>query len=351
MTSIVLVGAQGAIGRRAVSALADHPAVDRLVLVDRDRIDTIDAPEGTTIEYARVDLAVDDLDQPLQGADVVAHLATSFTGAHDGHDTADRDNAIAGALLEAAERTEVSHVVLVSSAMVYGAWPDNPMPLTEDALVRPVSELPFAVAKATQERLVTDWCQARPGRSATLLRPTVALAEQGAGWVARALRRAAGLASGDTDPPHQFVHLDDVASAVALACVARLDGAFNVAPDGWISPERMRELAGGAPRLRVAEGVADQWARVRFGLGLTSDHPALVPYASWSWVVANDRLRSAGWKPGFSNEEAYVAGSNPAPWDEVTPQRRQELALGAATVGGAATVLALVQVWRRWLRG
>ncbi|MCP5025935.1 MAG: NAD-dependent epimerase/dehydratase family protein [Actinomycetia bacterium] len=351
MTSIVLVGAQGAVGRRAASALVNHPAVDRLVLVDRDRIEPVDAPAGTRVEYARVDLAVDDLDAPLQGADVVAHLATSFTGAHDTHDTADFDNAITEALLEAADRTDVAHVVLVSSAMVYGAWSDNPIPLTEDAPVRPVSELPFAVAKATQETLVRDWRDARPGRTATLLRPTVALAEQGAGWAARALRRAAGLATGDTDPPHQFVHLDDVASAVALACVACLDGAFNVAPDGWIPPERMRELAGGAPRLRVPERVADQVARVRWALGLTSDHPALVPYASWSWVVANDRLKAAGWEPTSSNEATYVAGSNPAPWDEVTPQRRQELALGAAGIAGVAAVAALVQAWRRWLRG
>jgi nucleoside-diphosphate-sugar epimerase len=350
VTSIVLVGAQGAIGRRVASALVDHPLVERLVLVDRARVDPVERVGSTTVEYVRVDLAADDLDGPLRGADVVAHLATSFTGAHDGYDTADHDNAITEALLEAADRTGVGHFVLVSSAMVYGAWPDNPIPLTEDAPVRPVSEFPFAVAKATQERLVGDWRDARAGRTATLLRPTVALAEQGAGWVARALRRAAGFATGDTDPPHQFVHLDDVASAVALACVNRLDGAYNVAPDGWIPAERMRELAGGAPRLRVPQGVADQVARARWALGLTSDHPALVPYASWPWVVANDRLKAAGWEVTSTNEEAYVAGSNPAPWDEVTPQRRQELALGAAALGGIAVLGGLVRGWRQLRR-
>ena len=47
----------------------------------------------------------------------------------------------------------------------------------------------------------------------------------------------------------------DLASAVDLARRARLDGPRNVAPDGWISGDTVRALAGGAPR-RPAPGAA-----------------------------------------------------------------------------------------------
>src|SRR4051794_14153036 len=39
-------------------------------------------------------------------------------------------------------------VVYVSSAMVYGAWPNNPVPLTEDAPMRPNPGFGYATAKA-----------------------------------------------------------------------------------------------------------------------------------------------------------------------------------------------------------
>ena len=32
----------------------------------------------------------------------------------------------------------------------------------------------------------------------------------------------------------------------------------------------------------------------------------LLPYTVHPWVVANDRLRAAGWTPTFTNEEALL---------------------------------------------
>jgi hypothetical protein len=64
-------------------------------------------------------------------------------------------------------------------------------------------------------------------------------------------------------------------------------------------------------------------------------------------VVANDRLRAEGWVPAHTNEEALVAGTPASPWSNVSPQRRQELALGAAVVGIAGIVTGLLLLIRR----
>jgi hypothetical protein len=63
--------------------------------------------------------------------------------------------------------------------------------------------------------------------------------------------------------------------------------------------------------------------------------------------VANDRLKAAGWSPTSTNEEAYVAGHRAAPWATLSPQRRQEIALGAAGAALAAIAAGTVAIVRR----
>ena len=147
-----------------------------------------------------------------------------------------------------------------------------------------------------------------------------------------------GISVGDADPPAQFLDIGDLATAVDVARRLRLDGPRNVAPDGWISGETVRALAGGGPRIRLPERVAVRLARLGWRWGIDVTPPELLPYTVHPWVVANDRLRAEGWKPRRSNEEAFVASHRAGPWATVSPRRRQELALGALVLSltGAA---------------
>ena len=131
-----------------------------------------------------------------------------------------------------------------------------------------------------------------------------------------------------------------------LAWRRRLDGPFNVAPDGWIPGDEVRALAG-VPRVRVPDPVARRVAWTRWKLGLSPTPPGLLPYTVHPWVIANDRLKAAGWAPTSTNEEAYVAGHRPAPWATVSPQRRQELALGGAAAALAGVALGATALVRR----
>jgi nucleoside-diphosphate-sugar epimerase len=220
------------------------------------------------------------------------------------------------------------------------------VPLTEDAPLRPNPDLDFAVRAAERERLAADWKHEHPGATVAVLRPAVPLAEDASGWLARGLREISAIrAAGPDDPPGQYVHLDDVASAIVLALTSRLDGPFNVSPDRWIAGDQLRALAG-VPGVRVPEPAARRFAWLRWRLDPASAPPGLLPYTTHPWVVANDRIKAAGWVPKFSNEEAYVAGHRPAPWATVSPQRRQEIALaglGAVVLGAIAGVVALIR--------
>jgi hypothetical protein len=182
-----------------------------------------------------------------------------------------------------------------------------------------------------------------------VLRPTTTLSERGVSYIAGALRAATALRPELADPPVQFLHHDDLASAVAFAATRHLVGLYNVAPDGWIGSETFRTLQAEAA-LRWPEPLNGPRAWVARHLHHGSVEPGLEDYVTHPWVVANDRLRAAGWEPAFTNEEAWVLGT-PAPWwRSFTARRRQELALGVAGTATLGAVAAAGWVGRRVLR-
>lgn len=258
-----------------------------------------------------------------------------------------RESALAGLAGALHDHRHVSHVVLVSSAMVYGAWANNPVPLTEDALLRPDVEFPFARQLGAAEQLVDEWRLAAPGRTVTVLRPAIAMAADGTSRLASALAAGMGQRAGEADPPSQFLHLDDLASAVLLAIEQRLDGVYNVAPDGWIAGERVRALAGAVPRVKLPDRVNEVVTNLRWRFQRGPIPPGLRSYTRWPWLVANDRLKAAGWKPNVTNEQAYVEGTEAKWWTMVSPKRRQEIALGGLGLLIAAISLVVARAVQR----
>ena len=257
-----------------------------------------------------------------------------------------RESALEGLGAALHDHPHVSHVVLVSSAMVYGAWTNNPVPLTEDALLRPDVGFPFARQLGAAEQLVDEWRLDRAGRTVTVLRPAVAIAADGTSRLASALAAGMGQRAAEADPPAQFLHLDDLASAVMLAVEQRLDGVYNVAPDGWIPGERVRALAGAVPRVKLPDRVNEVVTNLRWRFQRGPIPPGLRSYTRWPWLVANDRLKAAGWRPSVTNEQAYVEGTEAKWWTMVSPKRRQELALGGLGVGIMVVTLLVVRAVR-----
>jgi nucleoside-diphosphate-sugar epimerase len=319
---IAVTGAGGTIGRRVVELLRSTPN-----------------------EVVVVDPASADLKRALEGADVVVHLAFAVGAETDAATIGAQNVEHATRVVDAAAAAGATHLVLLSSAAVYGAWPNNPVPLTEDAPVRPNPGFGFAAQKAELERIAGEWTDEHPGTSLTILRPAVPMDAEQSGFLSTVLGVRAPVATGEPDVPVQFVHLDDLASAVVHAATERLDGVFNVSADGWVSASDARALAGTPPRLRVPDRARALLAR----LGRT---PAgATPYTLHPWVVASDRLKATGWSPVHSNEETIVDTTEGMPWSRLTPKRRQELALAGAALGITGLVVGIVAIVRRARRG
>lgn len=288
---------------------------------------------------ATADLAVCDsiVDVGLADHDLLGRRGESVT------------SAVAG-LLADAHALRATRLVVVSSAMVYGAIANNPVPLTEDAVLRPDPTFVFARQLAAAEEAIEAWRTAAPGRRVAMLRPAVPVASDGTSSLARALTAGFGQRFGENDPGAQFVHHDDVASAIALAVARQLDGVYNVAPDGAIPGDRVRALTGQRLRLPLPDWAADAVGALRWRFQRGPIPPGLRPYTREPWIVANDKLRAEGWTPTVTNEQAYVEGTEAKWWTMVTPKRRQEIALGAMIALVLAAVGAGTVIGRRWWR-
>lgn len=347
MSRVAVTGAAGPVGRRVVALLLSDPSVSQVVTIDRDPVGRHhhEHASGRVVSH-RIHLKGDELDPALAGVDVVCHLAGSdpLEGTATDHDLHTTTR-----LLDAARRAGVGHVIVRTTAAVYGAWPDNPVPLSETAPIRPNEESEWVRMRARIEDRVQAYA-ADPDVAATILRPCVTVSPAGPDELGRVLAVARLVAPTEGSAPIQFVHADDVASAVDVVRRRRATGVFNVAPDGSLDADMVRALVGGSPRFPLPMSVARRITAFGWRHRLAPTPPGFVPFAVHPWVVANDRLRAEGWEPEHTNEEAFVVGHAAAPWASITPQRRQELALGIAAatlVGGVAAGAAVI---RRRLR-
>ena len=338
----MITGVETPLGRRVARLAAEDEEADVVGLAGGPV-----AGLPARVAVYRVDLSGDDVKPHLQDADVLVHLATSVPATPT---AATDDVVVTRRVLEAAGDGSVPHLVVLSSATVYGAWPDNPVPLTEDATLRPHPGFAFASERAEIERLAAEWRDAHPGTTVAVLRPARAAGSDHRDWLVRALRPGPAVPDDVEEPPVQFVDLDDLAAACDLARLQGLDGAFNVAPEGSIPGDQLRSLIGVPLKVPLPRRVASRLARWRFRFGLAATPPELLPYVQHPWVVASDRLRAEGWVATVSNEEACVEAHEVGAWATLSPRRRQEMALGVAGAGLLAIIAGAVLAARRWWR-
>jgi nucleoside-diphosphate-sugar epimerase len=245
-------------------------------------------------------------------------------------------------VLAVAHQAGIGTLVYVSSSTVYGAWPDNPVPLAEDAPLRPNPGFTFAAEKAEAERMLADWADDHAAVAVAVLRPTVTVGVSTVAGPAgpaldQALAGTRGPRADDGGRPLQFLHIDDLAAAAILAGEKRLQGIYNVAPDGWITEDDARALAGGVARVTLPGRMVRLLATVGWDLLRTGTPREALPYAVHPWVIANDRLRAVGWAPNYTNEEALVNSDERSHWSDLAPGRRQQLTLLAASSAALAT--------------
>ena len=153
--TVAVTGPTGDIGISAVSALEQHPEVERVVGMARRPFDPA-AHGWTKAEYRQGDiLDRDAVDALVTDADIVVHLAFIIMGSRD--ESARVNLAGTRNVFEATvAATRPRRLVYTSSVAAYGYHPDNPVPLTEDVPARGSAEHYYSEQKAACESALRE---------------------------------------------------------------------------------------------------------------------------------------------------------------------------------------------------
>ena len=301
----LITGGSGYIGSRLVERLAARDEVERILICDvrpprvyrpgvaHRSVDVRDAPA--------VRSAVAD-----ERPDVVVHLAFVLNPIHDEALMYEIDVGGTHNVLEACSDAGVGQVLVTSSSTAYGAFPDNPVPLTEEHPVRGVAGFEYARDKAESDRLCQLWALRHPDRVMTIVRPCIVFGPSVDNYLVRLWTKQPFQADfGMPDPGIQFVHEDDVVSAVVTLLDGRFGGAFNVAGDGVMPTEECASIVG-LPRRRVPLRAYRRFASVMWRLRASEAPPGSLDFAVYPWIVSNSKLKEvAGWEPRFTSRETF----------------------------------------------
>lgn len=297
---IAVTGVSGPIGARLLSIFDAEPDVGRVVGLDaRD-------PErrARKLEFHGVDIAASDIKPFLEGVDVVIHLAGATRPILDAKRMAYVNIEGTRRVLDATAAVGASRLVRLSSAAVYGAWPNNPVPLSEDAPLRPNPGFAPALQAAEVERMIAEWRRQHPAVTVVVFRCAPVIGADD--FVMRMLRRRLPLRVRGASPAVQVVHADDVATAMVQGCRAPA-GVYNVSADGWLTADEAGTLVSSGFVPAVPLDVLHRMLSVAWRSGAGDIPPSVLPYVTHSWAIANDRLRATGWTPTYTNAEALVA--------------------------------------------
>jgi nucleoside-diphosphate-sugar epimerase len=344
MTTVAVTGASRPVGRALLERLDTDPTVTQLVALGT-RVPPMPVAK---LDFRPADLRDRVLDVKLADVDVLVHLDCGDELDFDVGVRFARTVAATRNLLDAAARAGVQRLVHRSSAMVYGAHPDNPVPLDEQRPRRANPDFPPAHHHALAEELVEQFDAAHPEVDVVVLRPATVLGPGENHVLVAQLETPRLLTVRDHEPPLQFVHSDDLAEAAHLAATSGLTGVYNVAADGWLS---LAELCGvlGVRPASVPEAWAYAGARWLWQRRLWALPPGGLPLLTEPWVVRSDKLHAEGWAPERSNREILreFAAEHHA-WLRLGRWRlrRRTVRLAALTGLGAAAGLWFAG-WRR----
>lgn len=244
----------------------------------------------------------------------------------------------------------VGHVVAISSAMVNGASPDR-APIDDHApRIVPTDDGGVASMVAFEE--ACDTVAGLPAAPAlTVLRPAVLAGPRVDSLMTRHFEAPRILTVRGVRRDWQFVHLADLADAVALVVAAGLYGHLTVGAltDGKPDVLTPQEVADGADMrcIELPSATAFATAASLHKLGVLAAPASDLSYTVYPWTVTSRTLWEAGWSPRWTSRACLdvVIGQTRGRLETIG---RRAASLDAAALGAAGAAVALLGTAAIW---
>ena len=291
MERIAVTGSSGHCGRAIVAAIRRNWPASQIL-----GLDIVPSKDSHPDVFAACDITGPEVEQHLRKFQPTAIMHLAFVVNPMRNKTRMRQINVEGTrrILNCASSLPVSRVLIGSSATAYGAWSDNPVPLSETVPLRARREFQYAEEKVEMERLAAEFQQRHPEIAVTTTRPCMIYGPGLSNYLTQFILGGPLIVlPGGNNTPLQFVHLDDVAEATCTILNSGQRGAFNIAPSDWFT---LTELAALSGRVSVSAPMAlclaftTYWWKLR--LPVFQFPAGLWYFIRYPWVVSPGRLTS-----------------------------------------------------------
>ncbi|MDQ4138718.1 MAG: NAD-dependent epimerase/dehydratase family protein [Actinomycetota bacterium] len=314
---VVIVGSTGNIGTALLRRFKQELEPPELVGLARRLPDTSAEPYAG-VEWRKVNIAdedsVPDLVDAFTGADVVVHLAWKLQPNRDERDMWQTNVRGTARVLKAVAAAGVPHLVYLSSIAAYSRGPRSRR-VREDWPTGGIHTSHYSRQKAVNERVFDKFEAEHPHITVTRIRPGLVF-QRGAGAQQARIFAGPWLPLGWLDrvglpivplprsAVTQDVHTSDLADALFRVIDRQAGGAFNIAAEPVLTPER------------IASVLRGRWLPVRFAavraivsatwkLRIHATDPGWIDLAENLPMMSTERARRVlGWQPTVSSLDA-----------------------------------------------
>ena len=305
------------------------------------------------VHWRLVDLDSPDLATSLRDVDALIHVATSTDLAADLKMTARsrRERAIRQiqTVVISAAAAGVGRLVVVTSAMTYGASPANALPLAEDAPLGADPDEGMVGDLLAVEQILRAGAEVHPGLAITVVRPAALVGPDIDTITTRHFEAPRLLTVKGGSPAWQFCHVEDLATALVSTVELDLGPVVTVGSQGWMTQSEV-EAVSGMIRVELSEAMALGIGQRLHRVGILPFPASDLAYAVYPWAISSATLAEAGWRPAHENVTCLVALLDGIAGHHGVGGRRLErkdAALGAASAAVALVGTAAIMRRRR----
>ncbi len=292
---VFITGASGYLGKLLLKKLNDSDWVSEIHGVDINDLDLTSLGKVTFTKMSVNDSGLIDLVKE-KSPDIMMHFAFIVDPIHDINKL--RRVNIEGTKNVLNASVDVPYFMLASSGTAYGAFEDNPIPLTYEHPIRKHPSFEYAANKTAIEELTNAFANQNLDQRISIIRPTVVYGPTVDNYLSGMLSEIAIPSIKGYNPPLQFVHEYDVTESIAHILEKEATGTFNITPKDSMTIKEVIARSGKAT-VAIPYGIAKFLINLAWNMKLKfQKYPAgFLDYIMYPWVMDNSRL---------TNELGYV---------------------------------------------
>lgn len=291
---VAMTGATGDLGALLLPLLEADPRVERVLAVG------VAAPSngGPKVGFRRLDLTQPNARAELvdvlreERIDALYHLAFLLGKIHRAAFAHELEVAGSMHVLGAAAETRLRKLIVPSLTALYGARPQHPAQLREEAPLHGCPGSRFIADKVAVELQIQEFSARHPETAVTVLRFAPVVGPTIDNPMTRWLRTRVVPVLLGYDPPWQVVHEQDAVAALHRALFADVRGAVNVVGRGLSSLSALVRGSGGVA-VPLPAPLVKTVVRLFETFGVAAVPTPLLDYLRYGWVADGSRSSDA----------------------------------------------------------